>query len=728
MNKLPAILVLIATALPVALSAAVPLRWTVETSRVQPAQFEAYHGETLELAATMQSYGKPLAITNDMIGIYWQTNGMGSAYWTAPAVLSNNVMTARWTPSMDVGANVYSCFIGAPGEIYRAAFQLRLRPSPGAVPSELPLPVKTLDFAQVTVLNAPYYSKSETDARIIELAPAPGNYETVSNRAMTAVQPTAISDMETQTHAAATYQPKGPYLTSEADPTVYPWAKATTKPSYTWTEIGSKPTTFAPSAHSHAKSDVTGLTAELAGKRGMTDLSYARTSWKWDDEWIFPDGYQIPESWGDGWYTETYTDHYGIYGFAIFLADETYIGGGNVDYTEEHFVACSQVDGDPAYGPFPETASKNETEVTTTDTLTLTSDIRAALSDKQDVIADLNIIRSGAALGATALQSYTETDPTISAWAKAATKPSYTWTEIGSKPTTIVGYGITDAYTIAQVDNALNAKSDKFDVNGVAPDNGNVDVKEIYNSNKTQKIDGNGDVYVGEVNTGGSWRHTNGAVMSYNNNSGAMYTWRTVDGRQSVSYNSENGKVTVTGNYYGTIRAGLNPLNGDDLGAVTSGVNVVTFTKQQTQFPDEPTTRLAKLNDIPTALKCPNALTINVNGALEATYDGGSAKTVNITTGGDPGATVASAALEYHADGQAISVSVAASGTLTAVVNSWTDGQSQMAFVTLAAGASIAPAIKLIGYSEWPIGEEFMAVCTKRGSKIYVNPVCVTEE
>lgn len=517
------------------LSAAIPQHWTVETSRVQPAQFEAYHGETIEFAAAMQTYGKPLAITNDLIGIYWQTNGMGSAYWTAPAVLSNNVITARWTPSMDVGANVYSCFIGAPGEIYRAAFQLRLRPSPGAVPSELPLPVKTLDFAQVTVLNAPYYAKSETDAKIIELAPAPGNYATVSNRAMTAVQPTAISDMETQTHAAATYQPKGSYLTSESDPTVYPWAKATSKPSYTWTEIG-------------------------------------------------------------------------------------------------------------------------------------------------------------------------------------------------SKPTTIVGYGITDAYTKAQVDTALNAKSDKFDVNGVAPDNGNVDVKEIYNSNKTQKIDGNGDVYVGETNTGGSWRHTNGAVMSYYDNSGSVYTWRTADGRQSVSYNSGNGNVTVTGNYYGTIQTGLNPLNGDDLGAVTSGVNVVTFTKQQTQFPDEPTTRLAKLNDIPTALKCPAALTIQLNGTTAATYDGSAARTVNITTGGAPGATVASAALEYHADGQAISVSVAAAGTLTAVVNSWTDGQSQMAFVTLAAGASVAPAIKLIGYSEWPIGEEFMAVCTKRGSKIYVNPVCVTEE
>lgn len=307
-KHLAAILVLIATALPVTLCAAVPLRWTVETSRVQPAQWEGYHGETIEFAATMQSYGKPLAITNDLIGIYWQTNGMGSAYWTAPAVLSNHVMTARFTPSMDVGAPVYSCFIGAPGEIYRAAFQLRLRPSPGAVPAELPLPVKTLDFAQVQILHAPYYSKAETDAKIIELAPAPGNYATVSNRAMTAVQPSAISDMETKTRAAATYQPIGNYLTTESDPTVADWAK---KPN----------------------------------PAPVTDLSPA------------------------------------------------------ISYT---------------------TAVSNKLE-----------------STKQPTISDLATIRSGAALGATALQSYTETDPTIKSWAKANTKPSYTWTEISSKPSWI---------------------------------------------------------------------------------------------------------------------------------------------------------------------------------------------------------------------------------------------------------------------------------------------------
>lgn len=39
----------------------------------------------------------------------------------------------------------------------------------------------------------------------------------------------------------------------------------------------------------------------------------------------------------------------------------------------------------------------------------------------------------------------TETDPTVPTWAKAQNKPSYNFSEIGSKPTTIAGYGITDA-------------------------------------------------------------------------------------------------------------------------------------------------------------------------------------------------------------------------------------------------------------------------------------------
>ena len=32
---------------------------------------------------------------------------------------------------------------------------------------------------------------------------------------------------------------------------VYSWAKASSKPSYTWSEIGNKPSTFTPSSHTH---------------------------------------------------------------------------------------------------------------------------------------------------------------------------------------------------------------------------------------------------------------------------------------------------------------------------------------------------------------------------------------------------------------------------------------------------------------------------------------------
>ncbi len=127
-------------------SAAVPLAWTVETSRAQVAQFEAYRGETLDLEATMKSYGSPLA-TPAQPSLYWQTNGMGAAWWTAPATASGNVLRATWSPTNDCGGTVYNCFIGGPDATYRAAFRLRMLPSPGFTPNHLKLPTVTYDAA-----------------------------------------------------------------------------------------------------------------------------------------------------------------------------------------------------------------------------------------------------------------------------------------------------------------------------------------------------------------------------------------------------------------------------------------------------------------------------------------------------------------------------------------------------------------------------------------------------
>jgi len=52
------------------------------------------------------------------------------------------------------------------------------------------------------------------------------------------------------------------------------------------------------------------------------------------------------------------------------------------------------------------------------------------IEGKQDAISDLDTIRAGAAAGATAIQ--TETDPTVPSWAKAAQKPTYTAAEVGA--------------------------------------------------------------------------------------------------------------------------------------------------------------------------------------------------------------------------------------------------------------------------------------------------------
>ena len=51
----------------------------------------------------------------------------------------------------------------------------------------------------------------------------------------------------------------------------------------------------------------------------------------------------------------------------------------------------------------------------------------------------------------------TETDPTVPSWAKESSKPSYTFSELTTHPTSISGYGITDAYTKTEVDSKVSA-------------------------------------------------------------------------------------------------------------------------------------------------------------------------------------------------------------------------------------------------------------------------------
>ena len=61
-------------------------------------------------------------------------------------------------------------------------------------------------------------------------------------------------------------------------------------------------------------------------------------------------------------------------------------------------------------------------------------------------ITDAKIVDGTITLGSNSITPITtETDPTVPAWAKTQSKPTYAFSEITEKPTTLSGYGITDA-------------------------------------------------------------------------------------------------------------------------------------------------------------------------------------------------------------------------------------------------------------------------------------------
>ena len=184
-------------------TAAVPHRWQVESSRVQIEPIEAFRGEQIDLQASFNAYGSPLELPSSAsYSLYWQTNGMGSAYWVTNATLAaSNLLSAAFLPEFAPAAPLVRGFIGSPDSSYRAAFTIRFRDAPGATPNVLPLPTQTLDFAKITVSNPPYYSKDETDAKISAATPA--DYANVANLASNAAPKSALSDYAKSADLAA---------------------------------------------------------------------------------------------------------------------------------------------------------------------------------------------------------------------------------------------------------------------------------------------------------------------------------------------------------------------------------------------------------------------------------------------------------------------------------------------------------------------------------------------
>ena len=156
--------------------AAVPLEWVADVERPAPAQFAVMRGETVSLRAALVRRGAPYDLANAAdAAIYWQTNGMGGAWWSADATIASNTIAATFTPAMDPGAPTVTAFLSArdaDGAIYRAQATLRFIHAPGAVPNEIDLPARVIDFATVEVANAPWIEE-ETDPTVPAWAKSP---------------------------------------------------------------------------------------------------------------------------------------------------------------------------------------------------------------------------------------------------------------------------------------------------------------------------------------------------------------------------------------------------------------------------------------------------------------------------------------------------------------------------------------------------------------------------
>ena len=154
--------------LAVPLLGAVPRPFEANVAHPGTWQTSCYRGETLAIAAQLvDGDGRPYAVpAGAEAEMLVSTNG--TDWWGYPASASTGgLIRATWTPDRDCGADAYRIFLGVSeggtNINYGANLLLRMLGSPGAVPNELPLPMRVLDFSQIVITNAPWTTYTAGD-------------------------------------------------------------------------------------------------------------------------------------------------------------------------------------------------------------------------------------------------------------------------------------------------------------------------------------------------------------------------------------------------------------------------------------------------------------------------------------------------------------------------------------------------------------------------------------
>ncbi len=214
----------------------------------------------------------------------------------------------------------------------------------------------------------------------------------------------------------------------ETDPSVQPWAKAAQKPSYTYVEVGALPSSYTPPVTS-----VNNTTGDVVVDKLKTTAG-------------------------------ANTTEYNLIGTAT--------SNGNTSAVE-------------IYNPTLISFAKNPNSLarltlgstTTPGTIRLYSSTTNATGyiDLKSGSTSTNT-RQITFPDATGTVALTSDIPSVPSWALQTNKPSYTFSELTTTPTSIQGYGITDAYTKTEVDGlvsgVLHYKGTKATVSAL-PNSGN---------------------------------------------------------------------------------------------------------------------------------------------------------------------------------------------------------------------------------------------------------------
>lgn len=276
------------------------------------------------------------------------------------------------------------------------------------------------------------------------------------------------------------------------------WIGAT-KPTYDFSEIQNKPTTIAGYGITdvYTKNDISGLLADYVTKSGAQDIT-------------------------------------GI---------KSFINGLNIGdiLVKKHSDGVVELDGDLILtGSLTMFAQGSHTASTILDALPIDN---TTLSKEGDVLSVIGGVGGGSVDGIIlngttyspdettkliTLPNYPTTLPAsdVYSWAKQPNKPSYSFGELSSHPTTLGGYGITDAYTQSDADGKYVLKAGDTMTGDLNVNSIQISSNEINNRN-------NGYLYLGYRDT------SSGVNLCYNNS--------------PLTYGSNRYTILHTGNYAGEL-------------------------------------------------------------------------------------------------------------------------------------------------------------------------------